>query len=134
MSETNDSSGAGKGAPPDQSGALAADTALVRIGQSVGRLAVPAFRRHAQVFVAINAALTLLNIIAGGPWWAFWPLLVTGFLLGAHYLVYKGLTANEQWAEERAEELNLKSYDRSHIEDLKTRYGDNPNNPPPPRS
>jgi hypothetical protein len=74
-------------------------------------------------FVVANAALSLINAATGGPWWAFWPLLVTAFLLAVHYLFYKALSADEQWAEERVEELNLKSYDRSHIEDLKTRYG-----------
>ena len=48
---------------------------------------------------------------------------MTGFLLGLHYFLYKVATVDEQWAEERVEELNLKSYDRSHIEELKTRYG-----------
>ena len=34
------------------------------------------------------------------------------------------MTVDEHWAEERVEELNLKSYDRSHIEELKSRFGD----------
>ena len=33
------------------------------------------------------------------------------------------MTVDEHWAEERVEELNLKSYDRSHIEELKSRFG-----------
>ena len=33
------------------------------------------------------------------------------------------IAVDERWVEERTEELNLKSYDRSHIEDLKSRYG-----------
>ena len=74
-------------------------------------------------FLAVNAALSLANVVAGASWWAFWPLVVTAFLLGLHYLAYKAMTANEQWAEERVEELNLKSYDRSHIEELKARLG-----------
>lgn len=81
------------------------------------------FRWHVGVFLAVNAALSLANVAAGTSWWAFWPLAVTAFLLGLHYLAYKTMTANEQWAEERVEELNLKSYDRSHIEELKARLG-----------
>jgi hypothetical protein len=68
--------------------------------------------------------LALVNAFTGAPWWAFWPLFATGFLLALHYFFYKSMTADERWAEERVEELNLKSYDRGHIEDLKTRYGD----------
>ena len=86
-----------------------------------------AFRWHLLAFVCLlNAVLTLANVLTGMPWWAFWPLLVTGFLLGVHYLVYKAVTVDEPWAEERVEELNLKSYDRSHIEELKSRYGERP--------
>jgi hypothetical protein len=40
-------------------------------------------------------------------------------------LFYKAVTVDDRWAEERVEELNLKSYDRSHIEDLKARYDTN---------
>ena len=71
--------------------------------------------------LALNIALNLANVVMGRPWWAFWPLIVTGFLLGVHYLLYKATTVDEQWAEERVEELNLKSYDRGHIEELKSR-------------
>jgi len=72
----------------------------------------------------LNAILTLANVVTGRPWWAFWPLLVTSFALGIHYLLYKTLMVDEQWAEERVGELNLKSYDRSHIEALKSRLGE----------
>ena len=82
-----------------------------------------AFRWHLMAFVALNAASSLANALTGRPWWAFWPLIVTGFLLGLHYLLYKSLSVDDQWAEERVEELNLKSYDRSHIDELKSRFG-----------
>ena len=74
----------------------------------------------------LNTGLNLTNASTGRPWWAFWPLLVTGMLLGLHYLLYKAMTVDEHWAEERIEELNLKSYDRSHIEELKSRFGGAP--------
>ena len=84
---------------------------------------VRAFRWHLLAFVALNAVLSLANAATGGPWWAFWPLLVTCFLLAVHFLLYKTVTVDDRWAEERVEELNLKSYDRSHIEELKARLG-----------
>lgn len=83
---------------------------------------VQSFRWHGVVFVALNVALSFANSFIGARWWAFWPLIVTGFLLGLHYLFYKSTSVDEHWAEERVEELNLKSYDRSHIEELKSRY------------
>jgi hypothetical protein len=82
---------------------------------------LPAFPWHLRGFLLGNAALSIANALTGGHWWAFWPLLVTGFLLAVHYLFYKTAVVDERWVEERVEELNLKSYDRSHIESLKAR-------------
>lgn len=83
---------------------------------------MPSFRRHVKAFLLLNAALGIANLVTGKPWWAFWPLLATGFLLALHFLAYKSFSVDEAWADERVQELNLKSYDRSHIEDLKSRY------------
>ena len=88
---------------------------------------VSGFRWHLLAFAVLNVALTLANVATGRPWWAFWPLIVTGFLLGVHYLLYKVATVDEHWADERVEELNFKSYDRSHIEELKSRYSSRAN-------
>jgi hypothetical protein len=101
---------------------MAAESAPPRRAGSAWQRLVRSFRWHARAFVALNAVLALANAFVGSWWWAFWPLIVTGFVLGLHYLLYKAGTVDEQWAAERAEELNLKSYDRSHIEDLKSRY------------
>ena len=103
---------------------MATEDALQRGARSSWRWLVRGFRWHMWAFVALNAALSLANVVMGTTWWAFWPLMVTGMLLGLHYLLYKALSVDEQWAEERVEELNLKSYDRSHIEELKARYVD----------
>lgn len=90
--------------------------------RAFGGWIVPAFRWHVGWFLALNAVLAGANVATGGPWWAFWPLLATGFLLALHYLAYKTFSVDDAWAEERTQDLNLKSYDRSHIEDLKSRY------------
>ena len=85
------------------------------------RRLVRAFTWHLGAFVTANAALTVANLWIGGGWWAFWPLVATGLLLAVHYLFYKAAMVDERWVDARVEELNLKSYDRSHIEDLKAR-------------
>ena len=105
------------------SGSLASQGRSVRrTARACGRWLVGNFRRHLLVFAALNALLSISNALTGPPWWAFWPFLVTGLLLALHYLAYKVGVIDDEWAEERIEELNLKSYDRSHIEDLKARY------------
>jgi hypothetical protein len=85
-----------------------------------GRL-VRSFRWHAWGFAAVNLALTAVNIWTGRPWWALWPLLATGLAFGLHYLLFKAFTVDERWVEERVAELDSKSYDRSHIEDIRKR-------------
>jgi len=92
-------------------------------GRLASRWLERAFSWHLGGFLVGNAALSIANAFTGGYWWAFWPLFVTGCLLAVHYLFYKAAAIDERWAEERVQELNLKSYDRSHIENLKTRHG-----------
>lgn len=82
---------------------------------------VRGFRWHAWSFLALNLGLTATNITTGRPWWALWPLLATGLALGVHYMLSKAFTVDERWADERARELTLKSYDRSHIENIRDR-------------
>jgi hypothetical protein len=82
---------------------------------------VRCFRWHAWCFLAFNLGLTAINVATGRPWWAVWPLLVTGLAVGLHYILFKAFTVDERWAEERAHELALKSYDRSHIESIRDR-------------
>lgn len=82
------------------------------------------FRLHLWAFVLGNAALNAANWFAGGDWWAFWPLVVWGLALGAHYLVYKSKRVDERWVEERTEDVLSKSYDRAHIDSIETRYSD----------
>lgn len=101
------------------------------VAPTAGRPLLPAARRwfvrtlrwHALAVIAANLLLTGINIFTGGTWWAFWPLLVTGTFLAIHYFFCKAAAVNERWVAERVEELNLKSYDRGHIEELKSRYG-----------
>jgi hypothetical protein len=105
---------------------MAAEGVLRGVGGTARHWLVPTYRWHALAFVSLNGVLLIANVLTGWPWWAFWPLLVTAFLLGVHYLLYKALSVDERWADERVEELNLKSYDRSHIENLKSRFPNTP--------
>jgi hypothetical protein len=82
------------------------------------------FRRHLIAFVVVNAALNAANAAWGEAWWAFWPLLIWGIGLGAHYLVYKSKRVNEAWVEERTEDVRSKSYDRAHMDSVEKRLKD----------
>jgi 2TM domain len=80
-------------------------------------------RWHLLAFIAVNAILTVANVALEGGWWAFWPLLISAAMLSVHYLFCKALIVSDGWVDERVEELNIKSYDRAHIDELKTRLG-----------
>jgi len=80
--------------------------------------AVRAFRWHLLAFVLVNAALTAANVYTGAPWWAFWPLLVWGFAVTIHFLVYRATTIDDAWVEERTVDLRLRSYDLGHIDTI----------------
>ena len=66
-----------------------------------------------------NAALSVANYFVGAGWWAFWPLAAWSLPLTVHYLVYKASTIDDAWVDERVEDLRSKSYDLSHIDDIK---------------
>jgi 2TM domain len=82
---------------------------------------VRGLRWHARGVAALNLGLTAVNIATGRPWWGLWPLLATGLVLGVHYMLAKAFTIDERWVEERARDLAIKSYDRSHIESIRDR-------------
>jgi len=82
---------------------------------------VRAFRRHVSAFVLVNGVLTAVNVYMGAPWWAFWPLAIWGFALTIHFLVYRTLTVDDSWVEERTLDLRSKSYDMSHMDSIRER-------------
>ena len=78
-----------------------------------------AFGRHLLAFVPVNAMLTAANLYTGPPWWAFWPLAIWGLVLMIHYFFHRAATADDAWVEERTLDLRSKSYDLSHIDDIR---------------
>ena len=48
--------------------------------------ALKGFYIHATVFVLVNTGLFVINLLTGGPWWFFFPLIGWGIGLGVHAL------------------------------------------------
>ena len=88
------------------------------------------FRLHLGTFVVVNLALHAANWLAGGDWWAFWPLAAWGLVLGVHYLIDKSRRVDQRWVQERADDLRSKSYDASHMRSIAERYKVNGTEPP----
>jgi hypothetical protein len=101
----------------DEGDASASVERLLCLGRRLG-VVLP---WHLGIFIALNVALTLANIVTGRPWWAVWPLIISSFVLALHYFLYRATAVDDAWVESRITELNLRSYDRSHIEDIKER-------------
>ncbi len=97
--------------PEEAGGAGGLDRALVT------RL----FRWHATIYGVLIGGLTVVNIYVGGGWWSFWPMCIWGIVLALHFFIYKSVTVDEDWVRERTDDLKLRSYDLSHIQDIETR-------------
>ncbi|MBU2532090.1 MAG: hypothetical protein KKB37_05090 [Alphaproteobacteria bacterium] len=77
---------------------------------------------HQAIFIGFNGLLTALNVWTGKPWWALWPLVITGGVFTLHYLIYKTSMIDDAWVEERAGDLYDRSYDQGHIESIAGRH------------
>lgn len=78
-------------------------------------------RRHVIAYVAVIGCSSVINIIDGAPWWAFWPTAVWGTVLMIHFFIVKAMTIDESWANERALDLREHSYDFDHMKDIERR-------------
>lgn len=76
---------------------------------------------HRLIFIGFNGLLTAINLYTGKPWWALWPLVITGGLFTLHYLVYKTTLIDDDWVNERANDLYDRSYDQGHIDSIAER-------------
>ena len=91
-------------------------------GRAEGRgLVTRLYRWHATAYGVSMGGLAIVNIYVGGGWWSFWPMVAWGIVLALHFFYYKSVTVDEDWADERTEDLKLRSYDLSHIQDIAER-------------
>ena len=65
------------------------------------------FYIHAAAFVLVNIGLFVINLLVGGTWWFFWPLIFWGIGLGVHALNVFGFrgTLGRDWEERKTREL-----------------------------
>lgn len=85
---------------------------------------VEGFRVHAGIFSIVNAAV-LLGLVfipaARGYWWA---IAIWGAILGGHYVVARTIDIDEEWVDQRTDDLRMNSYDLGHIREIQTGYED----------
>ena len=79
------------------------------------------YPRHRIAYVVVIGSLTIVNLLQGAPWWAFWPMFIWGIFFMVHLSIAKSMTVDEDWVDERAFGLRSKSYDFGHMKDLEER-------------
>jgi hypothetical protein len=62
--------------------------------------ALKGFYIHATAFVLVNIALFAINMLVGGAWWFYWPLIGWGIGLGAHALGVFGFGGSGPWGQD----------------------------------
>ena len=72
---------------------------------------------------AFGFALASFALISGSaPSWLLWSMCGWSLALLAHWLYVKSISVDEAWAERRALEVQYKSYDFGHIQQIKASY------------
>jgi 2TM domain len=78
--------------------------------------ALKGFYTHATAYVLVNIGLFVINLLTGGGWWFYWPLLGWGIGLGIHALSVFGFrgggTWGRDWEERKTRELMDRDRDR----------------------
>lgn len=77
---------------------------------------------HRRIFLWSMVALHVINFALGGWWWAFWPFLLWSIVFFFHLCLVRAANLDEEWVDERTDELRVKSYDLGHIDDIDKRY------------
>ena len=85
----------------DQEGQQRYEQARKRVKELKG------FYTHAAIYVLVNIMLFVINLLTGGGWWFYWPLIGWGIGLGVHALNVFGFGGKlgQDWEERKTREL-----------------------------
>jgi hypothetical protein len=70
------------------------------------------FYTHATAYVLVNIGLLVINLLTGGGWWFYWPLLGWGIGLGVHALSVFGFSGGGPWGQDWEERKTRELMDR----------------------
>lgn len=74
--------------------------------------ALKGFYIHATAFVVANIGLFAINVLAGGVWWFYWPLMGWGIGLGIHALAVFGFSGGGPWGQNWEERKTKEMMDK----------------------
>lgn len=81
-----------------------------------------AMRLHLIVYGCASIAFFIADSLMAGAPWFHWPVMAWGAVAGVHVLYCKSVDVDEDWAERRAIDIKLKSYDLGHIAAIEEAY------------
>lgn len=79
------------------------------------------FPRHFRIFLGVVLVAIMANAAFGLGLPLFWPIGAWTVLLAIHYLVASTLSVEQDWVDEKAEDLRMRSYDFGHIDEIRDR-------------
>ena len=81
--------------------------------------------RHCVAYAAVIGLLLAVNVLSfSGYLWTFWPAFGWGIVLLVHYLYVRTIHIEDEWVDERVDDLRMNSYDFDHIYTIRGRFGD----------
>ena len=65
------------------------------------------------------AVTVLSQFIWPSEWWFFWPLLIWTVLFTLHVMIVKSFIIDDEWVEERSNEIADSAFDLAHMETIR---------------
>jgi hypothetical protein len=81
------------------------------------------FYTHATAYVLVNIGLFVINLVTGGSWWFYWPLIFWGLGLGVHALSVFGFAGGGPWGRDWEERKTKEFMDEDRGVSLLIRAG-----------
>jgi len=72
-------------------------------------------RLHLIAYCCASIVFFAVDFFMVGVLWFHWPVMAWGAVAGVHVLYCKSVDVDSDWAERRAIDVRLKSYDLGHI-------------------
>ena len=82
------------------------------------RRAVTLLWHHGLLFGSCTVLLLGARAFIGPEVPLFWPLLIWYIVFSLHFLLVRSLTADDEWADERADKVRRHAYDFAHVKDI----------------
>ncbi|MBT5264688.1 MAG: hypothetical protein HOL85_07650 [Rhodospirillaceae bacterium] len=81
--------------------------------------AIQNYVRHERIYFTAIVLLTIADFIFWDGWATFWAMLVLTVLYVIHFMLWKSMTATDEWADEHVYTHVYRPWDTGHIEDIK---------------